>query len=162
MTRSDRTLACRRAEPELLTLHRERVGRLDGFYDIDRIAADGQALTHLQHWLFRAAIDARAVTWSIERWGRPEFVAVFAQANRHELELAIVYDVRSAPPVLSGETTSYPADVGSMSAEAIAQLPSTLVPDPPTELAWLTYLVGRFNDLHRRTAALVAGWPRCS
>ncbi|WP_179277645.1 hypothetical protein [Rhodococcus sp. 14-2496-1d] len=56
--------------------------------------------------------------------------------------------------------TAYPANARSLSGDAFARLPSTLIPDPPTELAWLAYLVCRFNDLHRRTAALVDRWPR--
>ncbi|WP_143546035.1 MULTISPECIES: hypothetical protein [unclassified Rhodococcus (in: high G+C Gram-positive bacteria)] len=149
-----------RAVPDLLTLNRDRVRRLDGFYDVDRFTVDDEARTHMQHWLFRAAIDVGAITWDIARWGHPEFVAVFAHRNQHELEFAIVYDVRSAPPVVSSDVTAYPANARSLSGDAFARLPSTLIPDPPTELAWLAYLVCRFNDLHRRTAALVDRWPQ--
>jgi len=146
--------------PDLLTLHRDRVRCLDGFYDVQRWDESGEARTHMQHWLFRAAIDTGAVTWDVDEWGRLEFVAVFAHPNQHELEFSIVYDIRSAPPVVSGDTTAYPVGVHRSSREPMDSLPSTLIPHPPSELAWLRYLVSRFNDLHRRTAALVEGWPR--
>lgn len=145
--------------PDLLTLHRDRVRCLDGFYDVERWSEGDEARTHMQHWLFRAAIDTGAVSWDVRKWGRLEFVAVFSHPNQHELEFSIVYDIRSAPPVLAGDTTSYPIHVRSLSPEAVATLPSTLIPNPPSELAWLRYLVSRFNDLHRRTTALVEGWP---
>ena len=146
--------------PDLVTVHRDRVRCLDGFYDVERQSEHSESRTHLQNRLFRAAIDTGAVSWDVGKWGRPEFVAVFSHTNQHELEFSTVYDIPSAPPVVSCDATAYPANARSLSPKAIDALPSTLIPGPPSELAWLQYLAARFNDLHRRTAALVEGWPR--
>ncbi len=113
------------------------------------------------HWLLQAAINSGAVTYERRLWGELALSAEFTAPNRHEIEFVITYEIDGAPNIVDGDTTDYPANFNELSDdEQNAAVPSTLVPNPETARAWLTYLVEAFNALHAATDKLVRGWPQ--
>jgi hypothetical protein len=110
--------------------------------------------------LLHAALWDGALTYDRGRWGELELSAEFTAANRHEIVFVITYEIEGAPNIVDGDTTDYPADFNELSDDEQNAAPSTLVPNPETARAWLTYLVDAFNALHASTDKLVRGWPQ--
>lgn len=143
--------------PPLLTLHPDRVDELDG--SLPDPAGNDSTLRLQQHWLLQSALASGVITYDRNTWGDLALSASFTGANRHEITFQITYDIEGAPNVCDGAETDYPDNYNELDTAAQDAFPSTLVPDPPTALGWLTYIVAALNDLHQRTADLVRGWP---
>ncbi|WP_206489766.1 hypothetical protein [Rhodococcus sp. KRD162] len=110
--------------------------------------------------LLHAALWDGAVSYDRRLWGELELSAEFTAPNRHEIQFVITYEIDGAPNIVDGDTTDYPAGFNELSDDEQNAVPSTLVPNPETARAWLTYLVDAFNALHASTDKLVRGWPQ--
>ena len=110
--------------------------------------------------LLHAALWDGAVSYDRALWGELELSAEFTAPNRHEIQFVITYEIDGAPNIVDGDTTDYPAGFNELSDDEQNAVPSTLVPNPETARAWLTYLVDAFNALHASTDTLVRGWPQ--
>lgn len=153
MTASDIT-----AETPLLTLHADRVHELDD--GVQDTAGDVHLLRLQQHWLLQAAVDTGVITYDRQKWGDLMLAATFEEPDQHEIVFQITYDIAGAPNVCDGRITDYPDNYNDLDADAQKAVPSTLVPNPPTAIGWLTLIVDGLNDLHRATSMLVRGWPQ--
>ncbi|WP_415977514.1 hypothetical protein [Rhodococcus sp. 077-4] len=142
----------------LLTLDLDKADVLDDDFEWPE-PGTVQALMN-PHWLLQAAIQSGAVTYDRAAWGELALSAEFTAPNRHELEFVITYEIDGAPNIVDGDTTDYPENFNELDDDAQNAVPSTLVPNPETARAWLTYLVDSFNALHASTDKLVRGWPR--
>ncbi|WP_037163324.1 hypothetical protein [Rhodococcoides fascians] len=145
-------------EPPLLTLHADRVQDLED--NMKDPAGNDSLLLLQQHWLLQAALDSAVITYDRHKWGDLTLSATFDEPNQHEIVYQITYDIAGAPNVVDGAATDYPADFNELDDDAQNQVPSTLVPNPPTAAGWLSLIVDGLNDLHRGTTMLVRGWPQ--
>ncbi|MGB7235578.1 MAG: hypothetical protein WBD41_06275 [Rhodococcus sp. (in: high G+C Gram-positive bacteria)] len=145
-------------EPPLLTLHADRIHDLDD--NMTDPAGNDSLLLLQQHWLLQAALDSGVITYDRQKWGDLMLAATFEEPNQHEIVFRITYDIAGAPNVVDGAATDYPADFNELDDDAQNQVPSTLVPNPPTAAGWLSFIVDGLNDVHRGTAMLVRGWPQ--
>jgi hypothetical protein len=146
-------------EPPLLTLHTDRIQDLDADAVQDPTGNDSLLLLQ-QHWLLQAALDSAVITYDRQKWGDLVLAATFDEPNQHQITFQITYDIAGAPNVVDGAATDYPADFNELDDDAQNKVPSTLVPNPPTALGWLSLIVDGLNDLHRGTTMLVRGWPQ--
>lgn len=147
------------AEPPLLTFHADRVQDL-GDDAVQDPTGNDSLLRLQQHWLLQAALDSGVITYDRQRWGDLTLGATFTESNQHEIVFQITYDIAGAPNVVDGRTTDYPDDYNELDTDAQNTVVSTLVPNPPTAVGWLSFLVESLNELHRATGMLVGGWPR--